>query len=166
MQTLQLRLHEERKARLSRMGGSPIPARPLAKIAKESLPEVVKPKIEVPENTVKELSGINTWFWLEEMVLSGTKLKLHYILRAVCQFCGISRDDIISDRRTDRVTRPRQLFLHLARELTNATWGEIGKVVKKDHTTVMYGWRKISENRADYPEVGELVRRLIREGDG
>jgi chromosomal replication initiation ATPase DnaA len=166
MQSLQLRLHEERKARLARMGGSHIQAKPLAKISKESLPQVVKLKIEVPENAVKELSGINSWFWLEEMVLKGTKLKLHYILRAVCQFCGISHDDIISDRRTHRFTRPRHLFLHLARELTNATWGEIGKVIKKDHTTVIYGWRRVLKNRADYPEVGELIRRLIREGDG
>ena len=67
------------------------------------------------------------------------------IILACAAHYGIKPLDIISVRRTADVVLPRQVGMYLTRECTKRSWHEIGKSFGgRDHTTILYGWRKIS----------------------
>jgi len=52
----------------------------------------------------------------------------------------------LSKRRTRSVTRPRQMAMALAKELTNHSLPEIGDAFGgRDHTTVLHACKKIVE---------------------
>ncbi len=70
---------------------------------------------------------------------------LQEIVKAVAHFYGLSVEDLKSPRRNKAVALPRQVAMYLAREETDASLLEIGKVLGgRDHSTVLYGYEKIS----------------------
>jgi hypothetical protein len=157
MQPLQLRLHEERKARLIRMkawqGGQPV------QLPKRDIP-IPPPKVVVPDKPLPAFPpSFTTWFWPAEPV-DMERLKIQNVVQAVCSFYGMSMEEIKSDRRYNRITRPRMVAAYLARTLTTASWGQIGKVLKKDHTTVMYACRKLGPTAQDDPEIQKILAAL------
>lgn len=59
---------------------------------------------------------------------------------------GVSRIDITSKRRSRTVVRPRQAAMYVSKMLTLRSMPEIGRAIgMRDHTTILYGVRKISE---------------------
>jgi hypothetical protein len=59
---------------------------------------------------------------------------------------GVSRLDILGERRTANVVRPRQVAMYLSRQLTARSLPEIGRRFgMRDHTTVLHGVTKISQ---------------------
>jgi hypothetical protein len=160
MQTSLVRqLHEERKARLIRMkawqGGAPVVPLP-----KRDIP-IPPPKVVVMDKPPLPTfpPGFTTWFWPAEPV-DMERLKINHVVQAVCSFYGMSMDEIKSDRRYNRITRPRMVAAYLARTLTTASWGRIGKVLKKDHTTMMYACRKLGPTAKDDPEIQKILAAL------
>jgi len=73
-----------------------------------------------------------------------TALTIEAIQKAVCDAYNISVSDLTGPRRTKSLVLPRQIAMFLAKELTGASFPEIGKAFGgKDHTTVMYSCQKI-----------------------
>ncbi|MDY7040110.1 MAG: chromosomal replication initiator protein DnaA [Chloroflexota bacterium] len=67
------------------------------------------------------------------------------IIEAVASFYGLSSEVLKGRGRSKEVVLPRQLAMYLAREETPASLPEIGKALDgRDHTTVLYGYEKIS----------------------
>lgn len=74
---------------------------------------------------------------------------MHKIIAVVCERYGIRPIDLRSSRRPRSIVRPRQIAYHLGRMLTPLSLPLIGKMCGgKDHTTVLYGDRKIAALRA------------------
>lgn len=68
------------------------------------------------------------------------------IINIVADHFGITYEDIISKRRNSEFVQPRQICMYLCRKLTDESLQSIGKALgKKDHTTVIHGIEKISE---------------------
>ncbi len=68
------------------------------------------------------------------------------IIDVVAEHFGVKPEDITSRKRTSEIVIPRQIFMYLCRELTDMPYINIGKILeKKDHTTIMYGVKKIEE---------------------
>lgn len=66
------------------------------------------------------------------------------IQRCVCKYFGVSRHDMLSQRRTAEVVMPRQLAMYLAKKMTLKSLPEIGRRFgKRDHTTALHAVRKI-----------------------
>src|SRR5258708_3177375 len=66
------------------------------------------------------------------------------IQRVVACHYNVSRDDILSQRRTAAVVLPRQVAMYLAKTLTLRTLAEVGRrFAGRDHTTVRHAVRKI-----------------------
>ncbi|WP_394072640.1 helix-turn-helix domain-containing protein [Roseixanthobacter glucoisosaccharinicivorans] len=62
----------------------------------------------------------------------------------VSRYFGISRCDIVSQRRTANVVKPRQIAMYLAKTLTPRSLPDIGRRFGgRDHTTVLHAVRKI-----------------------
>jgi len=61
--------------------------------------------------------------------------------------------DLKSRRRSKTLVHPRQIAMYLCRELTDASYPEIGRLFGgKDHTTIIHACRQINKAReADAP---------------
>lgn len=74
------------------------------------------------------------------------KIKIVDIQKLVASHFNLSRDDILSMRRTANVVRPRQIAMYMSRVLTPHTLPEIGRRFGgRDHTTVLHAVRKIAK---------------------
>jgi chromosomal replication initiator protein len=86
------------------------------------------------------------------------KISANLIMEVVANSFNVTVDDLKSSRRSKEVAMPRQVAMFLCRSLLNMTLPQIGiEFGNRDHTTVMYGCSKISEELAIKPE---LVRHL------
>jgi chromosomal replication initiator protein len=56
---------------------------------------------------------------------------------------GVSLRELMSDRKAQRVARPRQIAMFLAKELTSRSLPVIGHAFDRDHTTVMHACRVV-----------------------
>jgi len=72
------------------------------------------------------------------------RIKIEDILRIVSRHFGVSKGDLLSQRRHRSVVWPRQIGMYLAKQLTARSLPEIGRRFgNRDHTTVLHAIRKI-----------------------
>jgi chromosomal replication initiator protein len=104
----------------------------------------------------------------------GRKITIEEIQRAVAQHYHVSRNDILSERRTSSVVRPRQVAMYLAKTMTPRSLPEIGRRFGgKDHTTVLHAVRKMEalvnsdQDRAPDQELAATIAAIRQKlGDG
>ena len=76
------------------------------------------------------------------------------IVEAVCKYYHVTPEDLFSSSRKRKIAYPRQMIMYLARTETDSSLPEIGdKLGKRDHTTVLYGYEKISGMLNTDPDV-------------
>ncbi|MDQ0503796.1 chromosomal replication initiator protein DnaA [Xanthobacter agilis] len=95
------------------------------------------------------------------------RVRVDDILRIVAKHYNVSRADLLSQRRTANVVKPRQVAMFLAKTLTLRSLPEIGRRFGgRDHTTVLHAVRKIDRllgtDRALADEI-EVLKRAIQE---
>ncbi len=66
------------------------------------------------------------------------------IQHATCSVLGVLHRDLLSTRRTARVTRARQLAMYLTRELTSLSLAQIAHEFNRDHSTVLHSLRAVT----------------------
>lgn len=77
-------------------------------------------------------------------------ISIEAIQKTVCEYFSISMGEIKGKRRDQKVVKPRQIAMFLCKELTGASYPEIGSEFgSRDHTTVMHSCRKIDANIED-----------------
>src|SRR5690606_25236113 len=77
------------------------------------------------------------------------RIRIEEIQRIVSRHYNVSRSDLLSNRRTRTIVKPRQVAMYLAKVLTPRSLPEIGRRFGgRDHTTVLHAVRKI-EGLAD-----------------
>lgn len=97
------------------------------------------------------------------LALQAKLITIENIQKTVAEYFKIKVADLISKRRNRSVTRPRQIAMTLAKELTNHSLPEIGDVFGgRDHTTVLHAHRKIKELIASNSDIAEDYRNLLR----
>ncbi len=80
------------------------------------------------------------------MVYQERQITIQNIQKIVAEYFSIRVADLHSKRRNRNITRPRQIAMTLAKELTNMSLPEIGEAFGgRDHTTVLHACRKIVE---------------------
>lgn len=85
------------------------------------------------------------------------------IQKTVAEYFKIRIADLHSKSRSRQVTRPRQLAMALAKELTEHSLPEIGEAFGgRDHTTVIHACRKITELVSVDARMQEDYRNLLR----
>ncbi len=87
------------------------------------------------------------------------------IITNTADYFKLSVDDLYGSSRSQAVATARQIAMYLCRELTNLSLPKIGQLFgNRDHTTVMYANKKISElmkeRRSIYNQVTELTSRI------
>ena len=101
---------------------------------------------------------------LRDLIASHDKLvTIENIQKTVAEYYKIRSSDLLSNRRSRSITRPRQLAMALSKELTNHSLPEIGNAFGgRDHTTVLHGCRKIVELRESDSRINEDYINLLR----
>ena len=85
------------------------------------------------------------------------------IQKMVAEYFKIRVSDLSAKSRSRQVTRPRQIAMALAKELTNHSLPEIGKEFGgRDHSTVIHACRKVSELIEGDPRIKEDYANLTR----
>jgi len=85
------------------------------------------------------------------------------IQKVVAEYFQIRPSDLTANSRAQRVSRPRQLAMALAKELTDFSLVAIGEAFGgRDHTTVLYACRQIGERKATDGKLREDWDRLVR----
>ena len=87
------------------------------------------------------------------------------IITATAEYYKLSPDDITGIGRQQAVALARQIAMHICRELTDLSLPKIGMYFgNRDHTTVMYATKKISEQMRErryvYNQVSEIIQRI------
>ncbi|TWH27266.1 chromosomal replication initiator protein [Aminobacter sp. J15] len=111
--------------------------------------------------------------WVDEvlgnMYRSGEpkRVRIEDIQRIVARHYNVSKVELLSNRRTRTIVKPRQVAMYLAKVMTPRSLPEIGRRFGgRDHTTVLHAVRKIegltgSDNTL--AQEVELLKRLISE---
>ncbi len=85
------------------------------------------------------------------------------IQKTVAQYYKIRMADLLSKSRRRSITRPRQVAMTLAKELTTHSLPEIGDAFGgRDHTTVLHACRKVRELRETENRIREDYQNLLR----
>ncbi|RCL00285.1 MAG: chromosomal replication initiator protein [Candidatus Tokpelaia sp. JSC188] len=72
------------------------------------------------------------------------RIRIEEIQRIVARYCGISKKDLLSNRRIRSIVKSRQIAMYLAKIMTSRSLPEIGRQFGgRDHTTVLHAVRKI-----------------------
>ncbi len=84
------------------------------------------------------------------------------IMKVVAGFYDIKVSDIKSKRRTRDISVPRQIAMFLCREHTKSSLPEIGRQFGgKDHTTVIFSYKKVSNLIKENKELEASIREII-----
>ncbi|WP_370454441.1 chromosomal replication initiator protein DnaA [Homoserinibacter sp. GY 40078] len=87
------------------------------------------------------------------------------IINHTADYFKLTVDDLYGSSRSQAVATARQIAMYLCREMTSLSLPKIGQLFgNRDHTTVMYANKKISElmkeRRSIYNQVTELTARI------
>jgi chromosomal replication initiator protein len=93
--------------------------------------------------------------------LEPRRIKIEDILRIISRHFGVSKGDLLSQRRHRSVVWPRQVGMYLAKQLTARSLPEIGRRFgNRDHTTVLHAIRKIEGELTDNPRLKDELEEL------
>ena len=86
--------------------------------------------------------------------LTENKVDIDTIQTIVCKFYKISKNEMLSPRRSRYLVRPRQIAIYLAKMLTSKSLPEIGRSFSnRDHTTVIHSVKTIERLRKEDSEL-------------
>ncbi len=86
--------------------------------------------------------------------LTENKVDIDTIQTIVCKFYKISKNEMLSPRRSRYLVRPRQTAIYLAKMLTSKSLPEIGRSFSnRDHTTVIHSVKTIDRLRKEDNEL-------------
>ncbi len=86
--------------------------------------------------------------------LTENKVDIDTIQTIVCKFYKISKNEMLSPRRSRYLVRPRQTAIYLSKMLTSKSLPEIGRSFSnRDHTTVIHSVKTIERLRKEDSEL-------------
>jgi chromosomal replication initiator protein len=100
------------------------------------------------------------------LVAQNRLISIENIQKTVADYFRIKIAELLSKRRTRNLTRPRQIAMSLARELTTMSLPEIGSSFGgRDHSTVIHACKTIKNLRetessmdADYKMLQQILK--------
>ncbi len=88
------------------------------------------------------------------------------VLNEVSRSYGVSKEDILSKRKTGEIVFARQVSMYIIREISQLPYKTIGKMFNKDHSTVIYTIdkieKKLNQNSHQKKMVDDIIKNLQR----
>ena len=93
--------------------------------------------------------------------LSENKVTIDLIQTLVCKFFKISKNEMLSSRRSRYLVRPRQTAIYLTKILTSKSLPEIGREFSnRDHTTIIHSVKTIEKLKEKDSEMVSNIDKL------
>tara|TARA_Y100001935_G_C17265370_1_gene488863 strand:- start:16 stop:1434 length:1419 start_codon:yes stop_codon:yes gene_type:complete len=93
--------------------------------------------------------------------LNENKVTIDLIQTLVCKFFKISKNEMLSSRRSRYLVRPRQIGIYLTKILTSKSLPEIGREFSnRDHTTIIHSVKTIEKLKEKDPMMVENINKL------
>jgi chromosomal replication initiator protein len=87
--------------------------------------------------------------------------KIDTIKDVTAKAYGVSKVDLESPCRKRQFAQPRQFAMYMCRQLTTCSYPQIGRMFgDRDHTTVLFAFRKISRLVESDPQLADELRQL------
>ena len=111
-------------------------------------------------NKVPNLSEVKVV--LKDLLNIGeNKVTIDLIQSRVCKFFKISKNEMLSSRRSRYLVRPRQTAIYLTKILTSKSLPEIGREFSnRDHTTIIHSVKTIEKLKEKDPEMNDNINNL------
>ncbi|MEZ5474185.1 MAG: helix-turn-helix domain-containing protein [Steroidobacteraceae bacterium] len=95
--------------------------------------------------------------------LQAKLITIENIQKTVAEYYKLRVADLLAERRSRSIARPRQVAMALAKELTSHSLPEIGNAFGgRDHTTVLHACSRIRSLRETEQRIGEDYQILLR----
>ena len=92
---------------------------------------------------------------------SENKVTIDLIQSIVCKFFKISKNEMLSSRRSRYLVRPRQTAIYLSKILTSKSLPEIGREFSnRDHTTIIHSVKTIEKLKSNDAELNNNIDNL------
>ena len=89
------------------------------------------------------------------------KVTIDLIQTLVCKYFKISKNEMLSSRRSRYLVRPRQTAIYLTKILTSKSLPEIGREFSnRDHTTIIHSVKTIEKLKEKDPEMSDNISKL------
>ena len=93
--------------------------------------------------------------------ISENKVTIDLIQTTVCRFFKISKNEMLSSRRSRYLVRPRQTAIYLTKILTSKSLPEIGREFSnRDHTTIIHSVKTIEKIKEKDSDMLENINKL------
>ena len=93
--------------------------------------------------------------------LTENRVTIDLIQTIVCKFFKISKNEMLSSRRSRYLVRPRQTAIYLSKILTSKSLPEIGREFSnRDHTTIIHSVKTIEKLKKQTPEMINDINKL------
>jgi chromosomal replication initiator protein len=110
--------------------------------------------------TIEEAQGL-----LQPNLRGGVerRITVDEIQKVTSEHFSLKQADLLSERRTRSIARPRQMAMYLCKQLTTRSYPDIGRRFGgRDHTTVLHAVKKIDELMATDEQIARDVEALMR----
>ena len=92
--------------------------------------------------------------------------ELSKIIDKVARYYRLTVDELLSTSRSPRISHPRMLAMFLVRRDTDHSLKEISDAFgMKDHASVCYANKRISEAIRDRPSLNETIKKILAGDD-
>ncbi len=93
--------------------------------------------------------------------LTENNVTIDSIQTIVCKFFKISKNEMLSSRRSRYLVRPRQAAIYLTKILTSKSLPEIGREFSnRDHTTIIHSVKTIEKLKEKNPDMNDNINKL------
>tara|TARA_B100000886_G_scaffold332958_1_gene286278 strand:- start:250 stop:1656 length:1407 start_codon:yes stop_codon:yes gene_type:complete len=93
--------------------------------------------------------------------LTENNVTIESIQTIVCKFFKISKNEMLSSRRSRYLVRPRQTAIYLTKILTTKSLPEIGREFSnRDHTTIIHSVKTIEKLKETNPDMNNNINKL------
>jgi chromosomal replication initiator protein len=93
--------------------------------------------------------------------IAENKVTIDLIQTLVCKFFKISKNEMLSSRRSRYLVRPRQTAIYLTKILTSKSLPEIGREFSnRDHTTIIHSVKTIEKLKEKDPDMVDNINKL------
>ena len=93
--------------------------------------------------------------------LTENNVTIDSIQTIVCKFFKISKNEMLSSRRSRYLVRPRQTAIYLTKILTTKSLPEIGREFSnRDHTTIIHSVKTIEKLKENNPDMNDNINKL------
>jgi len=98
---------------------------------------------------------------LKKNIKPTKNININSVIEVIADFYGIEKKILFEKTRRKEIVKPRQIAMYILREDLNTSYPCIGnKFGQKDHTTVIYAYKKIKELREKDSKINQEIEQI------